>query len=163
MPAGPPIRERATLSVTNCRDNCQRDAPSEARTATSAGARSWARSRLATLAQGDQEDEADAAHQQPQAVFTSGGEEVVLERLGAGAPALFDLGPGLADVARDGGPLSGLGRFMVTPGLRRPMTRSQWKSWLICSGLKVSGVHKLVGHASLLPEASRPPLCRARH
>jgi hypothetical protein len=27
-----------------------------------------------------------------------------------------------------------------TPGFKRPMTSSQWKSWLICSGLKLSGL-----------------------
>src|SRR5580700_9620968 len=29
--------------------------------------------------------------------------------------------------------------WMVTPGFRRPITSSQWKSWFSCSGLKTSG------------------------
>ena len=29
---------------------------------------------------------------------------------------------------------------IVTPGFSRPMTVSQWKSWLICSGVNASGV-----------------------
>ncbi len=54
--------------------------------------------------------------------------------------------------------ISALARATVTPGFSRAITRSQWKSWLIWSGLKASGTRTSVCTRSPGPAARTPTM-----
>jgi hypothetical protein len=138
-PTRPPSIASRTLSARNWRTIARGDAPSDARSATSR----WrtaprASSRLATFAQAIRSRKPTPAsrNQSPRIVFRD-------RKLFCSGSTLTPqpfLASGNSSAIRFAiRAMSALACSSVTPGLSRPITVSQWKSWLTCSGVKASG------------------------